>query len=92
VDENGQRVSAFRTEHKHMNGGNFLHGGAIMTFADYAIFVIARDALQDGNSVTASFNGDFVGSVPRRPGGVPRRSGAKRPEHGLRARPDHQWF
>ena len=64
VDESGQRVCAFRTEHKHMNGGNFLHGGAIMTFADYAIFVIARDALQDGHSVTASFNGDFVGSVP----------------------------
>ncbi|MEI6439391.1 MAG: PaaI family thioesterase [Alphaproteobacteria bacterium] len=63
-DENGQPVCAFRTEYKHMNGGNFLHGGAIMTFADYAIFVIARDALQDGHSVTASFNGDFVGAVP----------------------------
>ena len=37
---------------------------AIMTFADYAIFVIAREALTDGHSVTASFNGDFVGSVP----------------------------
>ncbi len=64
IGEDGRPVAAFRAEHKHMNGGGFMHGGAIMTFADYAIFVIAREALTDGHSVTASFNGDFVGSVP----------------------------
>ena len=62
--EDGRPVCAFRAEHKHLNGGGFMHGGAIMTFADYAIFVIAREALTDGHSVTASFNGDFVGAVP----------------------------
>ena len=35
-----------------------------MTFADYCLFVIARDDLQDSRSVTAQFNGDFVGAVP----------------------------
>ena len=64
TDEDGVSVSAFRAEPKHMNGGGFMHGGALMTFADYAIFVFAREHLQDGHSVTASFNADFVGAVP----------------------------
>lgn len=65
LGENGATVCAFRTEAKHMNGGNFLHGGAIMTFADFAIFVIARDVLAGTHSVTATFNGEFVGAVPQ---------------------------
>ena len=47
-----------------MNGGGFMHGGAIMTFADYCLFVIGREALTDSRSVTATFNGEFVGAVP----------------------------
>ncbi len=61
--DDGTPLCAMRTEPKHMNGGGFMHGGAIMTFADYCLFVIARDELQDSRSVTASFNGDFVGAV-----------------------------
>ena len=34
IDERGP-VCAFRAEHKHMNGGMFLHGGCVMTFADF---------------------------------------------------------
>ena len=64
LDEAGAPVCAMRTETKHMNGGGFMHGGALMTFADYAIFVFAREHLQGGHSVTASFNADFVGAVP----------------------------
>ena len=64
VGDDGAPVCAFRAERKHMNGGGFMHGGAIMTFADYCLFVIARDALQGSHSVTATFNGEFVGSVP----------------------------
>ena len=64
IDEAGRPVCGMRVEHQHLNGGGFMHGGAIMTFADYCIFVIAREALQDSHSVTASFNGDFVGAVP----------------------------
>ncbi|MET0295395.1 MAG: PaaI family thioesterase [Phenylobacterium sp.] len=55
---------AFRAERKHMNGLGFMHGGAIMTFADYCLFVIAGDAMEDRAAVTATFNGEFVGSVP----------------------------
>ena len=56
-------VCAFRAERKHLNGGGFLHGGCVMTFADFSIFVIARDDIQNGNTVTATFNGEFVGTA-----------------------------
>ena len=62
--EDGRPVCAFRAQTKHMNGGDFMHGGCIMTFADFCLFVIARDALTDSHSVTATFNGEFVGSAP----------------------------
>ena len=64
MDEDGRPVCAFRAEKKHMNGGGFMHGGCIMTFADYSLFVIAREALSGTHSVTATFNGEFVGGVP----------------------------
>ena len=60
-DEVGRVTCAFRAEQKHMNGGGFMHGGCMLTFADYALFVIGRAALSDGYAVTVSLNGDFVG-------------------------------
>jgi uncharacterized protein (TIGR00369 family) len=46
---------------KHMNGQGNVHGGVLMTFADYALFVIARDQLEGIGGVTVSFNCDFIG-------------------------------
>ena len=63
IDEAGERICAFRAEHKHMNGGMFMHGGCVMTFADFSLFWIAREALGHGPSVTATFNGEFVGTA-----------------------------
>ncbi|MEJ0064320.1 MAG: PaaI family thioesterase [Caulobacteraceae bacterium] len=59
-DESGQMVCAFRAEKKHMNGGGHMHGGCMATFADYALFMIADEALKDVGSVTASLNCEFV--------------------------------
>jgi acyl-coenzyme A thioesterase PaaI-like protein len=63
IGEDGRPVCAFRAEHKHMNGGMFMHGGCYMTFADFCLFVIARDALLDSRSVTATFNCEMVGAA-----------------------------
>jgi acyl-coenzyme A thioesterase PaaI-like protein len=63
VDDEGARVGAFRAERKHMNGGLFLHGGCVMTFADFCLFWIARDAIEGGSSVTATFNCELVGTA-----------------------------
>lgn len=52
---------AFRAERKHMNGGNFMHGGCVMTFADYSLFAIAHRELAEDRAVTVSLNGEFVG-------------------------------
>jgi uncharacterized protein (TIGR00369 family) len=60
--ERGQ-VCAFRAEQKHMNGGGFMHGGCLMTFADYALFCIADEQLQGSHSVTASMNCEFIDSA-----------------------------
>jgi len=59
-DEDGRAVCAFRAEVKHMNGGGFMHGGCLLTFADYALFCIAADELADSGSVTASLNAEFI--------------------------------
>jgi len=59
----GVRRCAFRAETKHMNGGGFLHGGCVMTFADYALFVIGGEAIEGSRAVTATFNGEFVGTA-----------------------------
>jgi uncharacterized protein (TIGR00369 family) len=56
-------VCAFRAERKHMNGGGFMHGGCVMTFADFALFVIARHDINGAASVTATFNCELVGTA-----------------------------
>lgn len=63
VGDDGRPVCAFRAEHKHMNGGMFMHGGCYMTFADFCLFVIARDAIEGSRSVTATFNCEMVGAA-----------------------------
>lgn len=65
-DEDGRITSAFRAEKKHMNGGGFMHGGCMMTFADFSLFAIGWRALADSRAVTVSLNGEFIG--PARPG------------------------
>jgi uncharacterized protein (TIGR00369 family) len=59
-DEAGRMVCAFRAEKKHMNGGGFMHGGCMATFADYSLFMIADRELEGSGSVTASLNCEFV--------------------------------
>lgn len=65
--EDGAPVCAMRVEARHLNGGGMMHGGALMTFADYCLYVFAA-TLGDPHMVTVSFSSDFVGAVP--PGAV----------------------
>jgi uncharacterized protein (TIGR00369 family) len=61
--EDGHMACAFRAEAKHMNGGGFMHGGCMATFADYAIFMIAEKELEGSGSVTASLTAEFLDSA-----------------------------
>jgi acyl-coenzyme A thioesterase PaaI-like protein len=62
-DAEGRGICAFRAEARHMNGGGFMHGGCLLTFADSAIFTFARDALGDHHGVTVNLSGDFLDSA-----------------------------
>ncbi len=59
TDENGDAVTAFRLEARHMNASGAVHGGCLMTFADFSCFGIA-DADIDGRAVTVNLSGDFL--------------------------------
>jgi uncharacterized protein (TIGR00369 family) len=60
-EDDGVVRCAFRAEKKHMNGGGFMHGGCMMTFADFSLFAIAWRELRETRAVTVSLNGEFVG-------------------------------
>jgi uncharacterized protein (TIGR00369 family) len=62
-DTDGRARTALRAQDRHMNGGGFMHGGALMTFADYTLFFVARATLDDAPAVTATCNCEFVGAV-----------------------------
>lgn len=55
----GSYQSAFVASGAHVNSAGSLHGGLLMTFADYSLFAIARDHLGDA-CVTIAFNSEFV--------------------------------
>ena len=44
----------------HLNGGGAIHGGCLMSFADFSLFAIARHALGASNAVTVTFNSEFI--------------------------------
>lgn len=58
--DDGTVKCAFVAEAKHLNSGETIHGGLLMTFADFAIFAIAQDSLNTGFGVTISLNGEFI--------------------------------
>ena len=60
VDDIGP-VCAFRAERKHMNGAGVMHGGCLMTFADFALFAIAHEHMgEDGYGLTVAFTSEFL--------------------------------
>lgn len=61
-DADGRPRCAFMPEEKHLNGGAFVHGGALMSFVDFALFIIAQDAL-GGSAVTLTCNNEFISTA-----------------------------
>ncbi|MGB6087185.1 PaaI family thioesterase [Parvibaculum sp.] len=59
----GSITCAFEATPTHCNGGGFLHGGLLMTFADFSLFAIGRDVLEGGPSVTVSFSAEFTAAA-----------------------------
>jgi uncharacterized protein (TIGR00369 family) len=58
-------VCAFEPKRAHLNGGGAIHGGALMSFADFSLFAIAHEALAGAKAVTIAFHCEFLS-----PGGL----------------------
>jgi uncharacterized protein (TIGR00369 family) len=59
--DDGGVLCAFRVTEQHLNGGGTVHGGCLVTFADYSLFALAHDELIDTRGVTVSLNSEFIG-------------------------------
>jgi len=58
----GRAECAFEPRREHLNGGGTIHGGALMSFADFALFGIAHSALAGAHAVTLTCNSEFIGA------------------------------
>ena len=61
--EGDSYVGAFRDEKRHMNGNGSMHGGCIMSFADFGLFIIAHDEVAETPGVTVTMNSEFMGGA-----------------------------
>lgn len=54
---------AFVAADKHCNANGIVHGGVLMTFADYALCMAATNGYKDESCVTVSFSCEFVAAA-----------------------------
>ncbi len=60
IEADGRVRCAFEPRREHLNGGGAIHGGALMSFADFSLFCIAHAALVDASAVTLTCNSEFI--------------------------------
>jgi len=58
----GKARCAFEPRRDHLNGGGTIHGGCLMSFADFSLFAIAHNALRGAKAVTLTCNSEFIGA------------------------------
>ena len=61
--EASELVCGFRPDAKNCNAGGNIHGGSLMTFADYALFMIAGGIDNEVHGVTVTCNCEFVNAA-----------------------------
>ncbi|MCW1383414.1 PaaI family thioesterase [Novosphingobium sp. KCTC 2891] len=63
-DETGRILCGFMPEAKSLNGHGMVHGGCLMTFADFALFMIAAEDGEVVHGVTVTMSSEFVSGAP----------------------------
>lgn len=58
----GTTRCVFEPQDHHCNGGGSIHGGCLMSFADFSLFAIAHNTLKGEHAVTLTFSSEFVGA------------------------------
>lgn len=56
----GRVRTGFQPQRHHLNGGGAIHGGALMSFADFSLFAIAHNVLNGAHAVTLTCNSEFI--------------------------------
>ena len=64
-DADGRMITGCLAEPKLMNGGGGVHGGALLSLADYSLFMLAYDELRGLHSVTVTLTGEFLAAAPQ---------------------------
>ena len=59
----GTLICGFMPDIKNCNAGGNIHGGSLMTFADYALFMIAGGMNNEVHGVTVTCNCEFVNAA-----------------------------
>lgn len=59
--ENDFVLCAFRPSQKNCNGNAMVHGGSLLSFADFSMYVRAQSHYGTKNIVTVSFASEFLG-------------------------------
>jgi uncharacterized protein (TIGR00369 family) len=60
LDPEGRLIAAFKADRSHLNGISVVHGGCLVTLADYSMFTLSAQNADD-DFVTISLNSEFVG-------------------------------
>lgn len=58
--EDGHCRCAMIVDERHVNGQQGIHGGMLMTFADYSLFLFAQSHLDMARAVTVTFTAQFT--------------------------------
>lgn len=61
--EDGMPTCAFVVQRQNLNDDGMVHGGCLMSFADFAIFRFSRGHRDEGPSVTLNFSSDFTSAA-----------------------------
>ena len=61
-DERGI-VTGFMPEAKNLNGHGIVHGGSLMTFADFSLFMVAASNGDEVTGVTVTMNCEFISAA-----------------------------
>lgn len=59
-EDDGSVRCAFRATERHLNGQGHMHGGCMMTFADFCMFGIGAEALGQDRAVTVTMSFEFM--------------------------------
>lgn len=60
---NDEMECAFEAAERHCNANGTVHGGVLMTFADYALCMAATDGYAEESCVTVSFSSEFTSAA-----------------------------